>query len=42
LLEAYDRRQEVVLKSRRDGDKEVHHLWGTMGEGVCCQKVRLK
>jgi hypothetical protein len=26
--EAYDRRQEVVLKSRPGGDKEVHHLWG--------------
>jgi hypothetical protein len=28
LLEAYDRRQGVVLKSRPGGDKEVHHFWG--------------
>jgi hypothetical protein len=28
VLEAYDRRQGVVLKSRPGGDKEVHHLWG--------------
>jgi hypothetical protein len=27
-LEAYDRRQGVVLKSCPGGDKEVHHLWG--------------
>jgi hypothetical protein len=26
LLEAYDRRQGVILKSRPGGDKEVHHL----------------
>jgi hypothetical protein len=28
LLEAYNRRQGVVLKSRPGGDKEVHHFWG--------------
>jgi hypothetical protein len=28
LIEAYDRRQGVVLKSRPSGDKEVHHFWG--------------
>jgi hypothetical protein len=28
LLEAYDRRQGVVLKCRPGGDEEVHHLWG--------------
>jgi hypothetical protein len=28
LLEAYDRKQGVVLKSRPGGDKEVHHIWG--------------
>jgi hypothetical protein len=28
LLEAHDRRQGVVLKSRPSGDKEAHHLWG--------------
>jgi hypothetical protein len=28
LLEAYDRRQGVVIKSRPGGDEEVHHLWG--------------
>jgi hypothetical protein len=28
LLETYDRRQGVVLKSRPGGDEEVHHFWG--------------
>jgi hypothetical protein len=27
-LEAYDRRQGVVLQSRPDGDEGVHHFWG--------------
>jgi hypothetical protein len=29
-------RQGVVLKSFPGGDKAVHNLLGTMGEGVCC------
>jgi hypothetical protein len=28
LLEAYDWRQGVVLKSHPGGDKELHHFWG--------------
>jgi hypothetical protein len=46
LLEAYDRRQGVVLKSRPGGDKEVHHLWGQWVRACVlmvnsCIKVRL-